>query len=206
MTKKPVSLTHFSSEELLTAAGQFNTLYDKEIETPVEYIRRKRERDMRKVINFIVENELDETKREIFTKVFFEGEKISDIAEELGMTSSGVYKHYDRALKIIGDSLKYVNFYQNVCTYDRLKPLESMKNDALSALKEFSYPAVIMRLIRLMEKDNINGEKLCNSLGFDEKRFEKIFGGKIHPCTDEIVLFAGFFGVSTDYILKGELS
>ncbi len=206
MTKKPVSLTHFSSEELLTAAGQFNTLYDKEIETPVEYIHRKRERDMRKVINFIVENELDETKREIFTKVFFEGEKISDIAEQLGMTSSGVYKHYDRALKIIGDSLKYVNFYQNVCTYDRLKPLESMKNDALSSLKDFSYPAVIMRLIRLMEKDNINGEKLCNSLGFDEKRFEKIFGGKIHPCTDEIVLFAGFFGVSTDYILKGELS
>lgn len=206
MAKKPVKLTPFSSEELLTAAGQFNTLYDKEIETPVEYILRKRERDMRKVINFIVENELDETKRDIFTKVFFEGEKISDIAEKKEMTSSGVYKHYERALKIIGDCLKYVNFYQNTCMYDRMKSLESMKNNAFSSLKGFSYPAVIMRLIRLMKRDNVNGAKLCKSLSFDEKRFEKIFDGKIHPCTDEIVLFAGFFGVSTDYILKGDLS
>lgn len=206
MTKKPVSLTQFSSEELLTAAGQFNTLYDNEIETPVEYIQRKRERDMRRVIAFIVENELDEIKREIFTKAFLGGEKISDIAEQLGMTSSGAYKHYERALKIIGDSLKYVNFYQNVCRYDRMKPLESMKNQARSALRGFSYPAVIMRLSRLMKKDNINGEKLCKALGFDEKRFKNFFDGKIHPCTDEIVLLAGFFGVSTDYILKGELS
>ncbi len=205
MTKKPVSLTHFSSEELLAAAGQFNTLYDKEIETPVEYIHRKRERDMRKVINFIVENELDKTKREIFTKVFFGGEKISDVAEKIGMTYSGAYKNYDKALKIIGENLKYVNFYQNVSKYDRMKPLEIMKNNAFSALKELSYSAVIMRLTRLMERDNINGEKLCNSLGFDEKRFEEIFDGKIHPCADEIVLLAGFFGVSTDYILKGDL-
>ncbi len=206
MTKKPVSLSHFSSEELLTAAGQFNTLYDKEIETPAEYIHRKRERDMRKVIAFVMENELDKTKHEIFTKVFFGGEKISDIAEKMGITPSGVYKHYENAFRIIGESLKYVNFYQNVSKHDRMKTLESMKNNALSAFKELSYPAVTMRLSRLMERENIRTEMLCRSLGFDKKHLEEIFCGKIHPCTDEIVLLAGFFGVSTDYILKGDLS
>lgn len=87
-----------------------------------------------------------------------------------------------------------------------MKPLESMKNNAFSALKELSFSAVIMRIARLMERDNISVEKLCRSLGFNEKRFEEILGGKIHPCADEIVLLAGFFGVSTDYILKGDLS
>ena len=206
MTKKPVSLTHFSSEELLSAAGQFNTLYDREIETPAEYIQRKRERDMRKVIAFVVENELDETKRKIFTKVFFDGEKIPIVAQETGMTDSGVYKHYESAFRIIEDSLKYVNFYQNISRRDRLKPLESMKNNAFSALRELSYPAVIMRLSRLMAKENITVENLCRSLGVDERRLRSIFKGKIQPCADEIVLLAGFFGVSTDYILKGDLS
>ena len=191
---------------MLSAAGQFNTLYDEAIETPTEYIQRKRERDMRKVIAFVVENELDEIKRKIFMKVFFDGERISHIAREFDMTTSGVYKHYENALRIIGESLKYVNFYQNVSRNDRMKPLESMKNNARSALRELSYPAVIMRLSRLMEKENIRGEKLCLSLGLDKKRFDEIFCGQIKPCADEIVMLAGFFGVSTDYILKGDLS
>lgn len=206
MTKKPVSLTHFSSEELLTAAGQFNTLYDRDIETPADYIRRKRERDMRKVIGFVVENELDETKRRIFTGVFFRGERIADVAEKLGISPSGAYKHYEKSLKIIRDSLKYVNFYQNVSKDDRMKPLESMRDNAQSALKTLSYPALSMRLKRLMDKENVRAEILCSSLGLDEERFEKIFCGKLHPFADEIVMLAGFFGVSTDYILKGDLS
>ena len=206
MTKKPVSLTYFSSEELMAAAGQFDTLYDESIESPSDYMQRKRERDMRKVIGFVVENELDETKRRIFTKVFFDGEKISDVAEKLNMTSSGVYKHYEKSLKIIGDSLRYVDFYQNVSREDRMKTLESMKKSSLSALKNMSYPAVSMRLIRLMEKENIQSEMLCTLLGFDKKRLDEIFYGKIHPFADEVVSLAGFFGVSTDYILKGDLS
>ncbi len=206
MTKKPVNLTHYSSEELLAASGQFDTLYDASIETPHEYMRRKRNRDMRKIISCVMENELDEIKRNIFTKVFFCEEKFSDIAEETGLSLSAVYKHYDKALSVIEKSLKYVMLYQNACKKDRMMPLERMKDQAFSSVKKVSYPAIIMRLSRLMEKENVEEESLCTSLGFESEHFNRIFRGKDKPNAEEIVLIAGFFGVSTDYILKGDLS
>lgn len=206
MTKKPVNLTRFSSEEILAAAGQFDTLYDKNVETPSGYMERKRNRDMQKLICCVVENELDKVKREIFMKVFFWGEKFSSVAEETGLSSSAVYKHYDKALKTIRSSLKYVRFYQNGCKWDRLMPLESMRNNAFLALRAVSESAIVMRLLRLMEKENLVKENLCYALGFDENCLEKIFLREIQPSVQEIVLFAGFFGVTTDYILKGDLS
>lgn len=206
MTKKPVNLTHYSSEELLAAAGQFDTLYDKNIEAPSDYMERKRNRDMLKIVFCVIENELDEIKREIFMKVFFDGEKISDIAEETGLCPSTVYKHYEKALKIIQSSLKYLRLYQNACRKERMMPLESMKKGAFVALKNVSSPAIVMRLSRLMEKENVEKEKLRTSLGFEKNHFNKIFLGSVQPNAEEIVMFAGFFGVSTDYILKGDLS
>lgn len=206
MTKKPVNLTNFSSEEILAAAGQFDTLYDKNIETPSGYMERKRNRDMQKLICCVVENELDKVKREIFMKVFFWGEKFSDVAEETGLSSAAVYKNYDKALKKIRSSLKYVRFYQNGCKWDRLMPLESMRNNAFLALRSMSESAIVMRLSRLMEKENLVTENLSDSLGLDRNHLEKIFLGEIEPRAGEIVLFAGFFGVTTDYILKGDLS
>ncbi len=206
LTKKLVNLTHYSSEEILAAAGQFDTLYEGSIEAPSQYLERKRNRDMQKLVGFVVQNELEGIRREIFMKAYFFGEKFSDIAEETGINARNVYKHYEKALKTIREALKYVRFYQSGCNKERMKPLETMRNDAYIAVKNPFAPAMIMRLSRLMEKENVAEESLCRCLDLDKEHFEKIFCGRALPDAEEIVKFAGFFGVSTDYILKGDLS
>lgn len=206
MAKKPLSLTRFSSEEIIGAYKQFDNLYDDGIEAPREYLERKRSRDMQKIIRSIVENELDSTKREIFCRVFFDGEKINTVADELGICQSNAYKHYDKALKVIEQNLKYVLLYQNCCRLDRLTPLEKMKTDAFQTLKTMSVSAIAMRLFRLMQKENVEKKSLCRFLGFDEGHFDRIFCGALQPNAEEIVLLSGFFGVSADYILKGDLT
>ncbi len=204
MTKKPCNPTQFLSGEMLSAKDEFNTLYDKNIEMPREYLERKRSRDMRTLILYVVENELDEARKVIFKRVFLEGEKINDVAQEMGICPSNVYKHYYKALKKIEQNLKYVVFYQNCCRNDKLKPLEVMKEYASSSLRMASSPAISMRLFRLMQKNNVNTQKLCECIGMREKRFRAIFQGEEQLTADEIALLSGFFGVTTDYILKGE--
>lgn len=206
MTKKPEKTKHFSSEELLEADRQFDTLYDENIETPTEYLERKRSRDMYKLILYIMENELDKIKKDIFVRIFFYGEKICDISEDTGLQPSTIYKHYDKALKTIRKSLKYVQVYQNACRKDKMMPIEKMRDGAFLALKNFSSHTISMRLSRLMERENIGQGELCRFLEIDERRFREFFYGKILPDAGEIVSLAGFFGVSTDYILKGDLS
>ena len=206
MAKKPEKSIRFSMEELLASDRQFDTLYDENIETPAEYMERKRNRDMHNLIVKIMNEELDEVKRDIFARVFFYGEKFSDVAEDAGISQSAVYKQYDKALKTIGSCLKYVMLYQNVCSKDIMMPLQKMRDNAFLASKSVYPHAFALRLSRLMERENIGKDKLCNTLKLDEIRFGKIFRGKLEPVAGEIVLISGFFGVSTDYILKGDLT
>jgi len=206
LAKKSEKLTHFSTEELLSAHRQFDTLYDENIESPREYLERKRNRDMHKLILCIMENELDTVKSDIFARVFFYGEKFSDVAEKTGLSQASVYKHYDKAVKKIGKALKYVMLYQDVCTRDIMMPLQRMRDSAFLASGRVYPHAFALRLSRLMEKENVGKDKLCETLVLDRNRFGKIFCGKLEPVAGEIVLLSGFFGVSTDYILKGDLT
>lgn len=206
MAKKPEKSIRFSAEELQASKRQFDTLYDENIETPSEYMERKRNRDMHNLIVKIMDNELDRVKRDIFERVFFYGEKFSDIALSSGVSQSTVYKHYDKALKTIGSCLKYVLLYQNVCTRDIMMPLQKMRDNAFLASGRVYPHAFALRLSRLMEKENISPEKLCKALMLDEIRFRKISHGTTEPVAGEIVLISGFFDVSADYILKGDMT
>lgn len=206
MAKKPEKSIHFSTEELLASRRQFDTLYDENIESSAEYMQRKRNRDMHNLIMKIMDDELDLMKRDIFERVFFYGEKFADIASDAGISQSAVYKQYDKALKTIGRALKYVMLYQDVCTKNIMTPLQKMRDEAFLASRRVYPHAFAMRLSRLMEKENVGTDKLCKTLMLDEMRFGKIFRGKLEPVAGEIVLISGFFGVSTDYILKGDLT
>ncbi len=204
MTKKPQYSTQFLSEEMLLAKDEFDFLYDEKIELPREYLERKRKRDMRKLVLHIVENELDEAKRDIFIRVFSDGEKIQDVALSMGISQSAVYKNYDKALKTIEQCLKYVVYYQNCCRNDKLMPLEVMKKYADASRRKADLSSISMRLSRLMQKNSISVKQLCLCTGINKKHFEQVFQGVSHLTDEEIALLSGFFGVTTDYILKGD--
>ncbi|MBQ7957551.1 MAG: transcriptional regulator [Clostridia bacterium] len=206
MTKKPRYSMQFLSGEVLSAEKEFDCLYDENLEAPQEYLERKRKRDMQKLILFIMENELDETRKTIFRRVFFDGVKIADVAKEMGICTSNAYKHYEKALKRMEENLRYVVFYQNSCRNDKLLPLEVMKQNAITSKSQTSLPVISMRISRLMAKNNITINNLCRCTGINRKRFESIFRGETQLAADEITSLSGFFGVTTDYILKGDLS
>ncbi len=206
MTKKARYSMQFLSEEVLSAEKEFNCLYDKNIEAPREYLERKRKRDMQKLILFVMENELDEIRKTVFRRVFFDGVKIADVAKEMGICTSNAYKHYEKALKKMEENLRYVVFYQNSCRNDRMMPLEMMRENAITSKKQTSMPVISMRISRLMERENITLAILCRCTGISRKRFDSIFRGENQLAADEITSLSGFFGVTTDYILKGDLS
>ncbi len=206
MTKRPEKSSHFSIEEQLIAQRQFDALFDEHIESPGEYMERKRSRDMQRLVRLVVENELDSRRVDVFSRAFFYGEKISDIAENMGISLSAAYKYYDSAVRTISDSLKYVLIYQNITVQDVMMPLQKMRDSAFIASNGAYSNAFPLRLSRLMERENVSKDKLCSSLDLNRNRFGKIFVGKLEPVAGEIVLISGFFGVSTDYILKGDKS
>ncbi len=205
MAKKPLDFTSFSSDEIINGCRQFENLYDANIEAPGEYLERKRSRDMQTLIRYIVDNELEGIRKIIFMRVFFEEEKIQDVASSLEICQSNAYKHYEKALKKMRESLKYVVVYLNCCRNDEMTPLESMQKYAFASRKNTSLPAISMRLYRLMEKENVDKKKLCNCIGIDEEHFSKALCGEVQLTACEISLLSGFFRVTTDYILKGDL-
>ncbi len=204
MTKTPLTSTQFSSEEILNARSEFDFCYDKNIENPRQYLERKRKRDMQNLICFIIENDLPQRGREVFKKVFFDGEKIKIVAESMGISSSNVYRYYNEALRIIKEKLKYVVFYQNSCEKDKMMPLEVMANKGAISRRNFSSSAVNMRLLRLMNRENIEKNILCRFAGLDANKFEEVLKGKEQLNAEEITALSGFFGVTADYILKGD--
>ena len=206
MTKTPLTSTRFSSEEILQARREFDFFYDKTIEDPREYLERKRKRDMHKLVCFVIENELTKGRREVFKRVFFDGEKIGAVAESMGICLSNAYRYYSDAVKEIRDKLKYVVLYQNACEKDKMMPLEVMINRGAVSRKNFSLPAVSMRVLRLMDKENIETETLCSLMGLDRSRFEEVLKGKEQLDAEEITALSGFFGVTADYILKGDFA
>lgn len=206
MTKKPLTSTQFLPEEILQAEREFDFLYDGEIEEPREYLERKRKRDMQKLIHHIIENDLPKEAEDIFRRVFFQGEKMEQVAKSKEMSLSNAYRYYKSAMKKIEDKLKYVIFYQNLCCEYKMMPLEKMLCNSLSINKKVAVPAVSMRVARLMEKENVKKDFLCKAIGLSKDKFEKVLKGKEQLNAEEIILLSGFFSVTADYILKGDFT
>lgn len=205
LTKNLENLTHFSCDEVLSSQVVFDDWQEEDIEEEGEYLKRKRERAMRKTVEEIMKNELDELRREVFKSVFLYGEKMCDVAKRLGLSKAMAYRYYNQAVKTIGDNLKYVLLYRDGCI-DTVTPLKRMQERVTASLKNAYIKACPLRLLRLMEKENISPEKMCVSLGIEKKRLISILKGSVKPDADEVVLFSDFFGVSADYILKGDLT
>ena len=82
--------------------------------------------------------------------------------------------------------------------------VEVMKKYADLSLKKANSQSISMRLSRLMQNNCISAKKLCLCTGINEKHLEQFFQGVSHLTDEEIALLSGFFGVTTDYILKGD--
>ncbi len=64
--------------------------------------------------------------------------------------------------------------------------------------------SVINRILLLMEKENINARKLTRDLELSNSSITEWKKGKAKPSIEAVVKIAGYFGVTTDYLLLDE--
>jgi len=59
-------------------------------------------------------------------------------------------------------------------------------------------------ILELMQKKGITASELTKEIGLNHSAVSDWKKGKAKPNTDAVIKLATYFGVSTDYILKGE--
>jgi len=63
---------------------------------------------------------------------------------------------------------------------------------------------VLERIERLREKKQISGNRLCKGVGIAQSTYATWFANNSIPKADKLQKIADYFGVSLDYLTKGE--
>lgn len=175
----------------------------RECETPVAYAWRKREVDMSLLLEYAIKNELTETEKDIVTDRWYESLSYQQIAENRGISITTARVTSERAVKKLEKALMYVAFYQRDVMDESVIPLSVCRARVVAAARNYE-PSDIggrIKCVRLSKAISIRATVL--STGMKRKRYCEIESGEI-PEAEEIIILSEFFGVTADYILKGE--
>ncbi len=175
-----------------------------EIESPYDYLERKRKVDLSNLVYRIIEDELSPMQQDVIKRVKFGGENAEVIAHEYSVDVSAVYKTLSRSVKHIRNSLKYVIYYQRNCFEKTISSLEMEKILVLTSFKYFSPCSIAHRLRKLAAEKNFTLEDIVNCIDIDLCKLRLIFNGQALPDCRELVKLSALFETTSDYILKGD--
>lgn len=174
-----------------------------ECETPAEYAWRKREVDMSLLLEKAIRNELTDAERSAVMLHWFDGESLTQISNEKGITPSAVKKTLDRANEKLEKALSYVVCYQQNVMSESVIPLAIGRARVVAAARSASGENAGERISRLRQSQCLTDEAVSYATGIRLSRLAKIEKGA-EPESSELVALSEFFDVTTDYILKGE--
>lgn len=173
-------------------------------ESPAEYAWRKRSVDLAVLLESAIEKELSETEKGIITAFWFEDKSISVIADERSISPAAVHSNLERAQLKLKNVLEYTVRYQNdILPHSPLIPLALAKARVIAAARMCNGKTVGERIRDLRVSENYPRSSLVKVLGISEIRLKNIEKSVVSPDVSETVAFSEFFGVTTDYILKG---
>lgn len=196
---------NFPDEEEIKAAqlaccGRYCTA----CEAPAEYAWRKRSVDLSVLLENAIEKELTETEREIIKEFWFFDKTQSEIARARGITPAAVHLNLERAQGKLRNVLGYTVMYQNEVMADStVIPLALARARVIAAARNAHWGTAGDRIRRLRQSENLSRVSLCGALGMTEGRLKGIENSAVLPDARETVAVSEFFGVTTDYILKG---
>lgn len=192
-----------SEEEMKAAQLACCGRYCNECETPAAYAWRKREVDMALLLEKAIAKELSQTEREVVIEHWFNSLSQSQIAQKRGTSSAAVKGTIDRATQKLERVLGYaVCYQQNVCT-DSIIPLVVGRARVIAAARNAAGGNSGNRLLRLRQSQCLTKEALSKVTGIKLSRIISLESEAI-PKGDELILLSEFFGVTADFILKGE--
>lgn len=204
MTKSQFICFEMPSEDILAAQRAYSNWEYSRVESPVDFVMRKRSVDLSLLLNEVIENELNKTEQSILQMFYYEKLSVSEIAKELCLNRSSVSRRLEAINEKIFCNLKYAVKLR----YDRLDdcifPLALREAFALCALQKSNPRSIGARIFRLRSLSKISCDELSKSIGIDIKRLSEIECGDENITVREAVCLCAYFNVSTDYILTGK--
>lgn len=173
-------------------------------EVPAEYAWRKRDVDMSLLLEQAIENELSETERNAVRDCWYESMSVAEISSKRGISASAVSVTLKRAQDKLCRVLGYAVKYQRGITDDTAVPLFIGRARVIASARNFSGKSIAQRVRNLRLSQNLSRKALSKGSLVSAGRIAAIESGKADPDIRELVALCDFFGVTADYIVKGE--
>lgn len=173
-------------------------------EAPAEYAWRKRSVDMALLLEQAIENELSAVEKSVIRDRWLESLSVREIALKRKSSPAAVSTTLKRAQEKLHKVLSYAVRYQNDTLNESIVPLELGRAKAIAAARSFSGGSVAERLANLRRRENLSREAQSRATDISAPRLASFEKGNAQPDLPELIVLSGFFGVTTDYILKGE--
>ena len=168
-------------------------------------IERVRKIGMAKLVENIIETKLTQNQRTIVQEFWFCQKNTSQIARELGVSQSNVYRTLTRANETIKELLTPLVTYFSDLPCVQVAPVilrETMKICSARSDNADTLSAVLKN-IRLSKA--VTPECAAQALGITVKELEKIESGQTIPALDYIQRFSQVFNVELNFsIVKGK--
>lgn len=174
-------------------------------ESPAEYAWRKRDVDMAVLLEKAIENELTVIERDTVRLHWFDSRSVTEIALMQGTEKSTVARNLKRAQEKLERALLYAVCYQKDIFSVELVPVVLGKARVIAAARSFKGADKGKRLEMLRKSQNLTREILENGTGISRSRLARLEQGE-DATGSELVALSSFYGVTADYILKGELN
>ncbi len=172
-------------------------------ETPAEYAWRKRGVDMAVLLEHAIENELSAAEKSAVRSRWFESMTVGEIAAMQGISSAAVSVTLKRAQDKLHRVLRYAIAYQNNVGRESAVSLVLARARVVAAARNRSGESLQERLFALRVKENLTREALAKVSCVTAERIAAVENGR-EPHMQELVALSEAFGVTVDYLLKGE--
>ncbi len=174
-------------------------------ETPAEYAWRKRDVDMSLLLERAIEDELTEIEKEIVKEYWFDSDSLKVIAERRKIKPPTVKGTLNRAEKKIERALRYVIFYQQGIMSESVVSMVAYRAKLIVSARNSSAKSISERISNLRVSQGLTVEKLQKATGIPQSSLIEVENGVVSDISD-LVILSEFFGVTTDFILKGEIN
>lgn len=172
-------------------------------ETPAEYAWRKRGVDMAVLLEHAIENELSTAEKSAVRSRWFESMTVGEIAAMQGISSAAVSVTLKRAQDKLHRVLRYAVAYQNNVGRESAVSLVLARARVIAAARNRRGESLQERLFALRVKENLTREALAKVCCVSAERIAALENGR-EPHMQELVALSEAFGVTVDYLLKGE--
>ena len=173
-------------------------------ESPAEYAWRKRDVDMSVLLEYAIKNELSEAEQITVRERWFDSLSVAEIATKRGISTASVSVTLKRAQDKLHHALGYIVKYQQGLTDETIVPMIIGRARVIAAARNSSGTSLSQRVRNLRLSQNLSRAALERATSISSGRIIAIESGRTDPDISELETLCEFFGVTADYIIKGD--